>query len=350
MANEIDIYSPRSMMRVVENNPPVHTFLRDTFFTDRQTFPTVGVDVDIVRGNRHMASFLNPDLPAKIVGKQGYKTVSFTPPLVNEADVTTAGQLMARQPGEALYSSRTPAQRAAEMLTREYRRKNEAISRREEWMCAQALLNGSIHVVGDGVDSVINFGLSAEHKITLNTSKKWTATGTDPLANLREWKRLIQKNGFTSGNCVIMGYKAYEAFTRNEAVQKMLDIKRMDTGVITAQEMTSGVTYHGRLLDPMMDVYEYDEMYLDETGETPVTKPMIPDEAVIVLGTGANYAMLYGAHTYIEDRAQNWVTVESDRVLHSYIMHHPDRRMLEAAAHPLPVPNKVDSWVVATVV
>ena len=59
--------------------------------------------------------------------------------------------------------------------------------------------------------------------------------------------------------------------------------------------------------------------------------------------------MAYGACTYIEDSTQQWVTAEAERVLRSYVEHQPDRRFVEAQAHPLPIPDKADSWLVATV-
>ena len=43
------------------------------------------------------------------------------------------------------------------------------------------------------------------------------------------------------------------------------------------------------------------------------------------------------------------MTSQTSRVLRSYVEHHPDRRMVELQAHPLPIPDKVDSWLVATV-
>ena len=52
---------------------------------------------------------------------------------------------------------------------------------------------------------------------------------------------------------------------------------------------------------------------------------------------------------YIEDGTQQWVTAETSRQLRSYVEHHPDRRMVELQAHPLPIPDKVDSWLVAEV-
>ena len=55
-------------------------------------------------------------------------------------------------------------------------------------------------------------------------------------------------------------------------------------------------------------------------------------------------------HLYVYKRQSGlWVTSQTSRLLRSYVEHHPDRRMVELQAHPLPIPDKVDSWLVATV-
>ena len=60
MANEVSIYDPRYLAEVVRTTPPVHTFFLDTYFSNIKTFPTKGVDIDIVKGDRQMASFVHP--------------------------------------------------------------------------------------------------------------------------------------------------------------------------------------------------------------------------------------------------------------------------------------------------
>ena len=47
MANEVNIYTPRYLAEVVRQAPPVHTFFRDTFFTNIKTFATERVDIDL---------------------------------------------------------------------------------------------------------------------------------------------------------------------------------------------------------------------------------------------------------------------------------------------------------------
>lgn len=69
----------------------------------------------------------------------------------------------------------------------------------------------------------------------------------------------------------------------------------------------------------------------------------------MLIASHPDYMMAYGACTYVEDSTQQWMTAQTDRLLRSYVAHHPDRRMLELQAHPLPIPDKADSWFVATV-
>ena len=112
MANEVNIYTPRYLAEVVRQAPPVHTFFRDTFFTNVKKSTTERVDIDLVKGDRRMAAFVHPRVGGKVLKASGYKTESYKPPLVNPCDITTADRYMTRMPGEDLYSGETPASAA----------------------------------------------------------------------------------------------------------------------------------------------------------------------------------------------------------------------------------------------
>lgn len=169
MPNEVNIYTPRYLAEVVRQAPPIHTYFRDTFFTNIKTFSTERVDIDLVKGDRRMAAFVHPRVGGQVLKANGFSTESYKPPLINPYDVTTADQHMTRLPGEDLYSGMTPAQRAARKLMDEYNRLNDATTRREEWMCVQAIVTGQIPIVGPGVNEVIDFGFT--NKIKLDGTK-----------------------------------------------------------------------------------------------------------------------------------------------------------------------------------
>ena len=220
MPNMVDLYTPRTLAEGGRTTPPVRTFLRDRFFTNVKTFPTERVDIDIVKGNRKMAAFIHPMVGGEIVRAEGYETKSYAPPLINPATISTADKLLARLPGEDMYSGKTPADRAAEKLIEEYNQLNDMTTRREEWMAAQVLITGQLKVKGKGVDEVIDFGLT--NKITLASTKKWGASAADIWGNLKDWKQQVSRNGFANANMVIMGKAAADAFLADATIKNML--------------------------------------------------------------------------------------------------------------------------------
>lgn len=185
MANEISIYEPRCLAEVVRTTPPVRTFFLDNYFTNIKTFATKSVDIDVVKGDRRMASFVHPLAGGQVLKNEGYQTESFTPPLINPMTVTTANDAMERMPGEDLYSGMTPEERAAKQLIEDYQRLNDAATRREEWMAVRTIMDGQIPVVGPGVNKVIDFGFT--NKVKLDGTKKWGASAAKPLDNLEDW-------------------------------------------------------------------------------------------------------------------------------------------------------------------
>ena len=139
-----------------------------------------------------------------------------------------------------------------------------------------------------------------------------------------------------------------------EILVKILSMTPRKIQTITPEnfrDLPNGVKYYGHLTSPNIDLYTYGEVYLDDwtDPETPAVKPLVPENVVILISGQSNFMLAYGACTYIEDSTQQWVTAETSRLLRSYVEHHPDRRMVELQAHPLPIPDKVDSWLVAEV-
>lgn len=348
MPNQIDIYQPRYLAEVVRSAPPVHTFLRDTFFTNVKTFATEEVDIDIVKGDREMAAFVHPKLGAETLDEEGYETKSYKPPMVNPDIVTTAESHMRRAPGETLYSERTPAQRAAEQLVREYKRLDDSISRREEWMCAQALTTGAIHVVGKGVNDEIDFGFT--NRVELTGAEQWGQSGADILGMLEDWVDMVYTNGFANVDRIICGRQALKLLKNDKGILEKMDNRRYQAGEFNARDLPNGVRYHGYLTDSGLEIYSYKEVYVDRTTDPakPTVRRLIPDNAILMISPDVDFMRAYGLCSYY-DESKQLVTAETPRLLHAYIDHKPERKVLEACARPLMIPDKVDSWLVATV-
>lgn len=350
MPNEVSIYEPRTMGRIVEKLPPVRTFFRDTFFRREETFNTESVDVDFVKGTRKVAPYVHRIIGGKTVPNTGYETKTYKPPLVAPDKITTVDDLLKRRPGESPVSGRSPAERAVLKMSDDFRELRDMISRREELMCVQSIFTGKIPIIGEGLNEVIDFGFTNTEVISAAT-KKWSNAGSDPIGDLKRWHKQVQKTGFTNCNACVMADDVATAFVGHEKVQKVLDVRNYNLAVIQPRQLPNGVTYVGTIHELGMDVYTYNEWYLDDwtDPETPEEKPLVPDGMLAMLSTNANYSMYYGAITLIDEGTKEFKTVEGKYVPDTWVKRKPARRFLQLQSAPLSVPHDVDSWFTAKV-
>lgn len=346
MASEL--YTPKTLYGVIKRMPPVNTFLRDTFFKNVVTFSTKSVEFDMKKGNRAMAPFVHPKIGGKIIKNQGYQTMSYTPPMVVPDKVSTAEDFMIRMPGENPYSGMTPEGRALRQLGTEYQELEEMITRREEWMAAQTLFTGQIPVVGEGLNEVIDFNFTNRVELTTDL---WSDHEVEILDMFEDWYRIVQRGGLVNPNIAILGQDAAQEFVNNKQIMAKLDTKNYELANIAPKQLKGGATWLGRYGKLNLDFYQYNEWYEDDwtDPENPETKELVPTDSLMLASTNAAFSMLYGAHTFVDKKTEQWRTVEGARIPDSWVEKRPDRRMISLASHPLTVPHEVDSWLVAKV-
>jgi hypothetical protein len=340
----MDIFDTRTMLEAVEQMKPARRFLQETFFSAVETSGTKTVDIDIYKGTRKMAPFVHPRLPGSLSLRQGVSSSNYAPPYVQPKRETTAELILKRNPGEDPYASASPLVKAAARLGKDLADLDDEIVRREEWMAAQALTTGTITVTGEGVNDVIDFQMASAHKITLST-KKWGASDADPLGNLRTWKRMISKASGRTANVAVMSGEAYDAFLASPTLLAQLNSRRVDLGMIKPDELPDGVTYIGYLNDPGIDLYAYDEWFVDDSG---TEQPMISAGGIILGSTNTKNAMLYGAIQDIE--AAESGLVEARRFPKSWVTPEPSARWLKLQSAPLAGFKEPDAFVFAKVV
>ncbi|MCK5680451.1 major capsid protein [bacterium] len=288
----MDIFSTRTMLTAIDQLVTARTFLLQTFFPGFQQFASKSVDIDIIKGKRRIAPFVSPVLAGKVIDKRGFTTKTYTPPYVKPKFVTGAQEILNRAPGEIVYvGGQSQQNRAETKLGEEFAELDEMITRREEWMAAQELVTGSVSVVGDGINDVIDFQRSADHTVTLTGTALWTDAASKIIENLRTWRRKIIQDSGVTPNIVVMGSTAVDAFMSNVVLAASLDNRRVDLGKIDPTILPDGVTYYGYIKEVGLDLYGYDEWYLDDAGDE---QPMLPADKVIVGSTNSRNAKLYG--------------------------------------------------------
>ncbi len=338
----IDIFDTRTMIPVVEQMKRPTTFFRDTFFNSYRTFVTEEVDVDVIKQRRRVAPFVHPRNPGVVVNRDGYTTETYKAPMISEKMETNAEHLLKRLPGENIYSGKNPDSRASALLARDLAELEDMLIRRENLMAAEALWYGRQTIKGAGVDEVIDFGLSATHQTSLTSTDKWSDNAnSDPLVDLKAWRlKCIQDSGFAPDICV-MSEEVADEFIKNVTVQKLLDNRRVEMGQINPKELPNGVTYIGGINRLGMDIYTYNDWYLDDDGEE---QPFVPTGKVGLFSSAARYERLYGAYIDME-----MGTMDIPRIPRSWVTKDPSVRWVQLISRPLFVPMHLDSIFIATV-
>lgn len=337
---DISIFETRSMLQALEQRFPPQSFLLDTFFPAIETSETEYVDIDIFKGKRRLAPFVNPAQQGKVVEALGYTTRSYKPPYIKMKMPTTAAQMMDRPMGNHIYANNQSAvDRALDRLVIDMQDLREMIMRREEWMAAQALNGGVVQVEGEGVSDTIDFQMDAGNKMVLTGTSQWDASGAKIGQDIRNARRQAGKQSGISPTDAVLGEQAYEALVADEATLKMLDYRRVQTGQIDLQAYSGmGASYVGNLYG--IDLWTYDEWY---TGDDGKEHPMVPVNKVFFGSRQARTARHYGA---IQDLT---ATASVPYYPKSWEEQDPSVRWMMLQSAPLVVPHQIDAFVTMTV-
>lgn len=346
----IDLFETRTMLEMLDQRKPVRTWFLTTFFNRTRTFGTEAVDIDIKRGRRRLAPFVNPKRAGKVIEGRGYHTQSYKPAYVKPKTVTTAEDILKRQAGNVIYKANEgPATMAARKLGEDMADLDEMITRREEWLAAQALVFGQVHIIGEGIDDVVNFQFLASHLPVLSGTDLWSDhANATPLDDLKAWKRMASKDSGISPTIALFGLSAMDNFLKCEQVigtdgggKNLFDMRQVDMGKIDPNILPNGVTYYGRLKELGLDLYTYEEWYIDDQDENEY--PMMPEDRVLLGSPSARCDRLYGAIKDLDALAP------TARFAKTWKENDPSERILMVQSSPLMAPVEVDAFVSATV-
>lgn len=334
-------YTTREMMEAIDQTPPVRTFLQRTFFPGDQTHVSEKVEFDVRKGKRVMAPFVSPRIGGKVITRQGFHTNSFSTPKLAPERPLTIDDISSRAIGESVYSQRTPEERENELLSKDMTDLEEAIARRKEWMCRQVLYEGKIDVVDeeDGVDIQIDFGFT--NIIMLGGDEDWALATVNPLPVLRDTRKKIIKATGKAPDIMIFASDVIETFITNPFIEKAMNVLNMKNVVIEPRVVDPALTFYGRIAELDMDIYTYDEWFLNDEGED---EAMIPAGTVLMGHSDGEGQVEYGAVIQMEDK--KFVTYEGRLVPKQYADEKNEVKMLRMTSRPLPRPFDVDSWAV----
>lgn len=333
-------YEPKYLRGVIRKIEPLRLFFRQRFFSEGITFPTETVSFEFAANKRLLLPYSTVHGGAVPVDREGYQLKTFTPALLSGSRTITPDTLAMKMLGESPYNSgMSPDERAARIAANDLMELQDALFRKEEYMCARIKQDGKLSIEGQGVSAVVEYGFDQIE--TVKASDKWTAN-YDVLGKLAKTARELRKHG-VNPDMLIVGADVGEAISLNEGVQKLrhdffVDIPKPDS-------LEDGITFLMQIRAPgiYLNVYEYNEYYTDEAGNL---VPLIDPGTAILMSSRERNMMLYGAVTYIDSRTRDYVSEMAEYVPYVVTEEDPPSRKLIVSSRCLPMPRDVKSWYV----
>lgn len=349
MANENFFpYTTRVLTTVVQGKEfKSPAYLRDTFFSNVMVSKAKHIAFDLLPdGDRGLAPFVNRRVGGKRIELQGYATKMFEPPVVGNHFTVTPEDAFMRAPGRTEYDLAGPDSYLARQITDGLNRIENMISRREEWMCAQALIHGHIEIKGDGVSDDIHFWdqLPEDEQPKTTLEKLWTEDGVTDINVIDDLSEIVDTIVMRSGltpRQIICGKDAYKALRNILAKSDLLDSKYVYMGEVAPQALPNGVRRLGYLAEPGLEILSYVDRYND--GDE--VKPMIPDDTILFVSPEVRTIMAYGAiaNGWTANGAPNLVT----GTRFSFERPHDSLeqgRSIYLQASPLPIVQAIDGF------
>ncbi|MFV0425360.1 MAG: major capsid protein [Bacilli bacterium] len=335
-------FTQQELIRVSEQTTKMKKFFTN-FFPERHTHTVEKLEVHVKKGKKKLAPFVAPKQGGKILTREGFKTFNITTPKLAPSRIMTIEDISQRAFGEKIHSRKTPQERAVELFSKDYIELEESIVNRIEWMARRIMLGLSIDIedVEAGVDINVDFNFTNSE--TLVSGAKWDEDTSDPLEDVKEWRRTVIRKSGVSSNICILGGNAYKAFINNPIVKERLNIKNIDIGEIKPTIIDEAVTLVAKIEG--IEYYTYDEWFLDDDG---LEQPMMPLDTIIL--TAKKIGSIEFGSVTLMDRNEKYQTYESEIVPTIYADIKNSTKELTLISRPLTVPFDVDSWYVAKVI
>lgn len=335
-------YTTREMLEAIEQRKPLRT-LFSGFFPITNTHVSEIIEYDFKKGKRSMAPFVAPRVGGKVMKRQGFTTKTITTPKIAPKRPMTIDDISKRGIGENVYSTKSPEERSNALLAKDMTELEEAIQRRKEWMAREIIINGKIDVQDEeeGVDVQIDFGF--DNREVLSGTALWNTATANILGDLKRWRLAIIKESGIAPKIVIFASNVIDAFKSNAEVKAQLNLINSTIGKIEPRVVDPALTFYGRLAELDLDIYSYDEWFIDDNG---VEQPMLPAGTVVMLPEEVG-TWEYGSVTQIDD--EDFVTYEAEIVPKIFVDKENNIKSLTLTSRPIPKPDDVDSWYTAVV-
>lgn len=357
----MNIYDTHYMLAAVRELKPEHTFFKRRYFptnTNMDIFGTAKVLADYKDSKQRRAPFVLPRIGSVSVGREGFSTFELEPGNISISKPLTADQLQNRGFGESLMSNLTPADRSRMLLIGDLEDLSARISRTEEWLAVDTMLNNGTTMrhqteTPDIYEDIkVKFYDGTDNPALFTPSAKWehSKKNADGSWSIGNWYhdicamiKMLTSRGLSARELLVSS-DVGDFIMEDGWVMEVLDNRRMEMGRIDPSELTDYVTQIGTInfKGRNLAILVSDGTFQDEDGKD---VPYIPNGSAIVTAPNCGKG-LYGGVTQLENDG-NFHTYAGMRVPQHIFTVKPPVKETQLTAKPLFVPTQIAPWSVA---
>lgn len=265
-----EVFTPRQLSMAVNLMKPAPTRVLDKVFARKK--PQYGnvFEWDIKQASGQLLGNISTSAEASVSGGIGRKNVTCSAPRYAEKRFISASDL----DGMRRFGSGSESELLADRVHDEQFDMRQKVDLTREFQAVKAL---SGQVVDKDGQVLVDYNLPAEHLPTLTGTALWTDTASDPVKNIRGWKKMISQKGVVNGFAAFCGSAAMDALINNTNARELL-------------QYTGGqqIAEEGRIARlAKVDIDEYDGTYTDDNG---TMHDLIPDNVFALVGIGPQVA------------------------------------------------------------
>lgn len=343
----IDFKDTVSLMTAMERIKPPATTLVDTFFPNIPApAVTSKIMVEYRRGGRRLAPFIVEGAKGINVARDGSTMNIYEPPMVGPRRTISPDDIEQRGFGETIYSSITPAERAARIQADDLKELQAMILNRKNQMAAEILKTGAYTINGfadDGVTpktATISFGTVQ----TFNPLTTWDNAGATIYADLKRASEMVQENAGMVPTVAIVGKNIGEYMLNNTEIMKWLAVpSNQNLSLMSIQPRIESpqVMRIGIIQSLNLEIFAYMETYKADDG---TVTPFLGADDVIV-GIPGRGRQLHGAVTLVNDAETGFESYSGLYVPRYAASKASNTMSLTVYSRFLLAPEFMDDWV-----
>lgn len=326
-------YSTHTLMGVIRTLPTLSTFWLNTCFGRQVNFTDQYVDFDRIVKGRKLAPFVAPSVQGKVDKKRGFTTSRFAPAYVKPKDIVDPNHLITRMAGEAYTGEMSPQQRRDAIMADLLQGQKDKITRRKEWMAAQAILEGKVTVEGEDYPTqVVDFGRDASLNIALTGGAQWGQAGVNIVDLIEDWNDMVMQKSTYAPTMVVFGTDAWKAARDDAGLRDLMD-KNFRNGDAATLDLAPA---NGEVLRRVgqigtQSLWVYNDFYEDDNG---AVQPFMSSKKVVGLNPmGVQGVRCFGA---IMDAEAGYAA--TDMFSKNWVEKDPSVEYLMTQSAPLMVP------------